>query len=141
MADPSEKPDETTRSGRQESAESPPASGQAPASGPQQEQRVPVNIDESRLTAVYSNFCRVTGTPEEVILDFAVNSQPFEVSTQPIAVTQRIILSPMTAKRLTYALGMSVERHEATFGVLETNVVRRLRTGGPDQPQQPAAPF
>ena len=72
MADPSKRPDETARSGEQEPGSRPPASGPAPASGPQQEQRVPVNIDESRLTAVYSNFCRVTGTPEEVILDFAV---------------------------------------------------------------------
>jgi hypothetical protein len=100
-----------------------------------------MTLDESRLVAVYSNFCRVTGTPEEVILDFALNSQPFEVSTQPIGVSQRIILTPMTAKRLIYALGMSIERHEATFGVLETNVTRRLRPTGPNQPQGAAAPF
>jgi hypothetical protein len=99
-----------------------------------------VNIDESRLIAVYSNFCRVTGTPEEVILDFAINAKPFEVSTEPIVVSQRIILTPITAKRLIYALGMSVERHEATFGVLETNVSRRFRPGDAGA-QQPAAPF
>jgi hypothetical protein len=101
---------------------------------------VPVNIDESRVSTVYSNFCRVTGTPEEVILDFALNSKPFEVSSEPIDVTQRIILTPITAKRLIYALGMSVERHEATFGVLETNVTRRVRPGDAGA-QQPAAPF
>lgn len=133
MAEPVKKADE--------SAGGPPAGGGTPASVPQQEQRVPVDIDESRAVASYSNFCRVTGTPEEVILDFALNPQPFDVPTRPVVVTQRIILSPLTAKRLIYALGMSVERHEATFGVLETNVARRLRPTGPDQPQQPAAPF
>jgi len=133
VADPVNRPDE--------SSGATPPSGGSPASAPQQEQRVPVDIDESRVATVYSNFCRVTGTPEEVILDFALNPQPFDVPTQPIVVTQRIILNPLTAKRLIYALGMSVERHEATFGVLETNVARRLRPGGPNQPQQPAAPF
>ena len=111
------------------------------AAVPQPEPRVPMEIDESRLVASYSNFCRVTATPEEVILDFSLNSRPFEEPTAPLEVSQRIILNPITAKRLTYALEMSVERHEATFGVLETNVLRRLRPSGPDQPQQPAAPF
>ena len=138
MAEPTKRPDEREQSGIQGAAGDPAAGGGTPAAGPQQ---VPMNLDESRLVAVYSNFCRVTGTPEEVILDFALNSQPFEVSTQPINVTQRIILTPMTAKRLIYALGMSVERHEATFGVLETNVSRRLRPVGPNQSQQSAAPF
>ena len=32
---------------------------------------------------------------------------------------------------------MSVERHEATFGVLETNVVRRLRPAVPTNPSSP----
>ncbi|MGQ9574534.1 MAG: DUF3467 domain-containing protein [Thermoguttaceae bacterium] len=102
---------------------------------------MPVQIEDSKLVASYANFCRVTGTPEEVILDFALNSQPLEATTQPVLISQRIILNPYTAKRLLYALQMSVERHEATFGALETNVARRLRPAtGPDQPQ-PAAPF
>ncbi len=68
MAEPTNRPDETQQSG---------AAGNPAASGGAQQQ-VPVNIDESKLVALYSNFCRVTGTPEEVILDFALNSQPFE---------------------------------------------------------------
>jgi hypothetical protein len=132
VAEPTRNPDELGQSGSQGAAGDPAAGGA---------QQAPLSMDESRLVTVYSNFCRVTGTPEEVILDFALNSKPFETSPEPISVSQRIILTPMTAKRLIYALGMSVERHEATFGVLETNVGRRLRPTGPNQPQGAAAPF
>ena len=54
-------------------------------------QRQPqIQIDDSKVIAAYSNFCRVTGTPEELIIDFGLNPQPFGVPTQPIAITQRI---------------------------------------------------
>ena len=71
---------------------------------------------------MYTNFCRVTGTPEELIIDFGLNPQPFGVPTVPIPVTQRIITNFFTAKRMLHALMMTVQRHEATFGVIETNV-------------------
>jgi hypothetical protein len=38
-----------------------------------------------------------------------------------------------TAKRLLAALQMSVQRHEAVFGVLETDIQKRLRV--PNQGQ------
>ena len=68
-------------------------------------------------TGVVSNFCRVTGTPEELIVDFGLNPQPFGVPTAPIAITQRIITNFYTAKRMLAALQMTIQRHEATFGV------------------------
>ena len=87
--------------------------------------RVP--IDDSNLIACYANFCRVIGTPEELIIDFGLNPQPFGIVTQPIAVVQRIITNFYTAKRMLYALQVTVERHEATFGAMEVNVDRRIR--------------
>ncbi|MFM8406684.1 MAG: DUF3467 domain-containing protein, partial [Pirellulaceae bacterium] len=45
----------------------------------------------------------------------------------PIVVKQRIIMNFYTAKRLLAALQMSVQRHEAVFGVLETDINKRLR--------------
>ena len=88
--------------------------------------RVQIQIDDSRATALYANFCRVTGTPEELIIDFGLNAQPFGVPTEPIIVTQRIITNYYTAKRMLAALQMSIQRHEATFGVLETDVQKRV---------------
>jgi len=87
-----------------------------------------LQIDDSKILALYANFCRVTGTPEELIIDFGLNPQPFEVPTNPIPVTQRIITNFYTAKRMLHALAMTIERHEATFGVLEVNVERRVRS-------------
>ncbi len=85
----------------------------------------PPKVDESNLTATYANFCRVTGTPEELLVDFGLNAQPIGSVEEPIAVTQRIVLNYFTAKRLLQALGMSVARHEQVFGPLETDVLKR----------------
>jgi hypothetical protein len=94
-----------------------------------QHQRVQVEIDDSKAVALYANFCRVTGTPEELIIDFGLNPQPFGVPTAPIAVTQRIVSNFFTAKRMLHALQLTIQRHEATFGVLETDVQKRVRPG------------
>jgi hypothetical protein len=94
-------------------------SNQAPA----QQQ---VAIDDTKANPFYANFCRVMGTPEELIIDFGLNPQPFGVPTAPIAVSQRIVINLFTAKRLWQALAMTLQRHEAIFGVLETDVQKRL---------------
>jgi len=122
-------------------AQAPAAQGQA---RPQQ-QRVQVQIDDSKALANYANFCRVTGTPEELIIDFGLNPQPIGVPTSPIPITQRIITNFYTAKRMLHALSLTVQRHEATFGVLEIDVQKRVRPGlmaGPPQapPPQPPQP-
>ena len=89
--------------------------------------RAQVQIDDTKVIACYANFCRVTGTPEELIIDFGLNPQPVGIPTQPIPVTQRIITNFYTAKRMLHALQLTVQRHEATFGVLEVDVQRRVR--------------
>jgi hypothetical protein len=88
-----------------------------------------VQLDDSSVVSSYSNFCRVTGTPEELIIDFGLNTQPVGIPDKPIRVNQRIILNHFTAKRLLAALSMSVQRHEAAFGVLETDVRKRVQIG------------
>ncbi|MGD0516913.1 MAG: DUF3467 domain-containing protein [Thermoguttaceae bacterium] len=101
-----------------------------PAAAPQQQaQRVQIEIDDSKVTANYANFCRVTGTPEELIIDFGLNPQPFGIPSHPIPVSQRIITNFYTAKRMLHALQLTIQRHEATFGVLETDVQKRVRPG------------
>ena len=85
-----------------------------------------IRVDDSHLTAMYANFCRVTGTPEELILDFGLNPQPSQNPAEPIAVNQRIVTNYFTAKRILQALTLTLERHEVAFGVLETNVEQRL---------------
>jgi hypothetical protein len=97
-----------------------------PQAAPAQPQQPQIRVDDSKVIASYSNFCRVTGTPEELIIDFGLNPQPFGVPAEPIPVTQRIVTNFYTAKRMLHALQLTIQRHEATFGVLETDVQRRV---------------
>ena len=101
----------------------PPA--EQPPEAPEQPQSRQVAVDDSRAISGYSNFCRLTGTPEELLIDFGLNTQPFGTPTEPVRVTQRIVTNLYTAKRLLHALQLTVQRHEAVFGVLETDVQRR----------------
>jgi hypothetical protein len=94
---------------------------------PAQQQMVQVEVDDSHTTALYANFCRVTGSPEELIVDFGLNPQPVGMPKSPISVTQRIVMNYYTAKRLLHALHLSVQRHEAVFGVLETDIQKRVK--------------
>ena len=93
------------------------------------QQQVPV--EASGLAAAYANFFRVTGTPEELVLDFGLNTQQM-TTTGPEAVklSHRLVLSFYTAKRLLGALQWAVNRYENNFGVLETDFQKRTRTPG-----------
>lgn len=100
----------------------------APEAAPQQQAApVQVQVVDDNADANYANFCRVTGSPEELIVDFGLNPQPVGVPKDPIHVNQRVIMNFYTAKRLLAALQMSVQRHEAVFGVLETDIQKRLK--------------
>ena len=102
------------------------APANAPAAAKPAEQPK-VNVDDSHVSAGYANFCRVSSTPEELILDLGLNPHPYGTGETTIAVTQRIILNHFTAKRLLSALSMALQRHEQAFGVLETDVRKRIR--------------
>jgi hypothetical protein len=93
---------------------------------PAQQQSTQVAVDDSRAVTGYANFCRLTGTPEELLIDFGLNAQPFGTPTQPLRVTQRVVTNLFTAKRLLHALHLAVQRHEAVFGALETDVQKRV---------------
>lgn len=87
-----------------------------------------IKVDDSHATAGYANFCRVSSTPEELILDLGLNPHPYSTGETTVHITQRIILNHFTAKRLLNALGVALQRHESAFGVLETDVRKRVKT-------------
>ena len=93
--------------------------------GQHAQQATEVVVDDSGTLPSYSNFCRVTATPEEVILDFGLNPQPFATGRQEVKAIQRIVMNFYTSKRLLTALGMTIQRHEGTFGAIELDVRRR----------------
>ena len=128
--DPSEREDSTLAK-----SESTPTVEEKPAAIPEAQQlprpaapaaqQTEVVVDETGAHAAYANFARVTATPEEVIVDFALNPQPFAVGRQDVKVSQRLIMNFYTAKRLLGALQMTIQRHESAFGAIELDVRRR----------------
>jgi len=91
-----------------------------------------VVVDDTGANAGYANFCRVSSTPEELILDLGLNPTPYATGKVDVKVTQRIILNHFTAKRLWSALSMALQRHEQAFGVLETDVRKRVKSAPVD---------
>jgi hypothetical protein len=104
---------------------------------PQQNPQVPqtneVVVDDTGTQPTYANFCRVTATPEEIILDFGLNTQPFATGRQDVKANQRIVMNLYTTKRLLAAIGTTIQRHEQTFGTIELDVRRRVSTPQPSQ--------
>ena len=73
-------------------------------------------INSAKAQVTYANFCRGTLTPEEVILDllgFNTNAFGVKVLDEDLDITNRVIMSPSTAKRLLLLLNDIVRRHEA----------------------------
>ncbi|MEW4490393.1 DUF3467 domain-containing protein [Thalassoglobus sp. JC818] len=107
-------------------AESSQTSTEQSSSSETGQQQVRIELDDTNVEALYANLCRVSSTPEEVILDLAVNPNPMATGSQKLKVTQRVILNHYTAKRLAALLTATVQRHEQAFGRLEVDVRKRL---------------
>ena len=103
-----------------ESVDLTPAPPVAPPSPPQ------ISVNDKHVVAAYANFARVSGTPEELILDFGLNSNVPGAAEDAIHTEQRVVVNYYTAKRLFQVLAMTVQRHEAAFGTIEVNVDRRV---------------
>ena len=99
--------------------DSPPAAeSQPPADGPTE------NLGNAQV--MYVNFCRVTGNPEEVILDFALQTEPGSGPDHPLTAPQRITLSHYTAMRLMQLLQLTIQNYEGLFGPVETTIEKRF---------------
>jgi hypothetical protein len=95
---------------------------------PAQQQPQQFAVDTSAMSTNYANFARVTGTPEELILDFGLNTQMTPTpGGEPVKLTHRLVINFITAKRLLGALHMAVQQHENVYGVIEVDVQKRVR--------------
>jgi hypothetical protein len=104
---------------------------------PQANQQVQVPISDADMESLYVNFFRVTGNPDEVLLDLGMYSQVIGATgPEPVHLSHRLIMNFVTAKKLAEVLRVVVSRHEQAFGVVEVDPNRRLRFN-PRQ-QQPA---
>ena len=103
----------------------------APAA-PGQAQQIQVSINDAEMASVYVNFFRVTGNPDEVLLDLGMYSQVMGAAgPEPIELSHRLVMNFVTAKKLAEVLRVVVARHEQAFGVVELDPNRRLRVQPP----------
>jgi hypothetical protein len=109
----------------------------SPPAQPQAAPQFPT--DYSSLSTVYTNFCRVSVTPEELVLDFGLNTTMTPNQTEPIKLTHRVVMNFYTAKRLMNAMIGVVAQYENTYGALELDFQRRIRNL-PRPGGAPAAP-
>jgi hypothetical protein len=109
------------------------ADEQEPQSGamvpvPPQPPPVRLEMTAQGMTTTYANFFRVAGTFEELLLDFGFHSGlVVGTQTEPAKITHRMVMTFPTAKRLLGALQAAVQRHEQTFGPVETDPQKRVR--------------
>ena len=93
----------------------------------EQTEALALHYDES-AHAAYSNFCRITGTPEEIIMDFALNPNAFgKVIDEPVEIDHRIVMGYQAAKRTALVLLETVRRFEERFGEVELDPRKRLK--------------
>ena len=83
-----------------------------------------VKWDDANMRSSYANVCNVASTREEVVLLFGIN-QAWHAGQKEVTVqlTDRIILSPFAAKRLSVLLSNLLREHESRFGALSIDRV------------------
>ena len=88
--------------------------------------KVSVEFKDAGAHVCYANFCRVSRSPEELILDVGLNPHPGGQVPSEVTVSQRIVMNPYTAKRLLGALSIALRQHEDTFGEVQVDVRKRV---------------
>lgn len=102
------------------------AGGAQGQQGQQGAQQIPT--DYSQLSTIYTNFCRISLTHEEVVLDFGLNTQMTPTVTEPIKLTHRVVMNFFTAKRLLNVLLNVINQYENIYGALEIDPQKRVRS-------------
>ena len=78
-----------------------------------------IKWDDSSMKSSYANVCNVTSTREEVVMLFGMN-QAWNRGQKEVTIhlTDRIVVSPYAAKRLSMLLQGVVNEYEKRFGAL-----------------------
>jgi hypothetical protein len=78
-----------------------------------------IKWDDSNMKSSYANVCNVTSTREEVVMLFGMN-QAWNRGQKEVTIqlTDRIVISPYAAKRMSVLLTNVVKEYENRFGAL-----------------------
>ena len=76
-----------------------------------------VRWDSANMRSAYANVFNVAGTREEVVILFGMN-QTWDATQQELTVqlSDRIVLSPFVAKRLSLVLNNVIRNYESQYG-------------------------
>jgi len=82
-----------------------------------------IKWDDTGMKSSYANVCNVTSTREEVVLLFGMN-QAWNRGQKEVTIhlTDRIVVSPYAAKRLSMLLQGVVTEYEKRFGTLNIDL-------------------
>ena len=82
--------------------------------------QVKIRWDSSNMRSAYANVFNVAGTREEVVLLFGMN-QAWDATQKELTVqlSDRLVLSPFVAKRLSLVLGNVIRDYELRYGKLD----------------------
>jgi len=83
--------------------------------------KIGVKWDDSKMQTTYANVVNVNTTREEVSIFFGTNqtwNMP-EDKEFDVVLTDRMMLNPYAAKRLSVLLGAVLGQYESRFGVLD----------------------
>jgi len=88
--------------------------------GAGEERRGVLNLRYERAQTNYANVAVLTCTPEEVVLNFGINVNPPTPRREVnVEVTNRVVMSYPSAKRLAITLSSIIQRYEAQHGVIQ----------------------
>lgn len=100
---------------------------QAAANQPEEQaQQTTINWDGSNMRSTYANVCNVSSTREEVTLLFGINKN-WHAGQKDLTVelSDRIVLNPFAAKRLSTLLSNTISEYEKLFGEIELNLPKQ----------------
>ncbi|MBR1784256.1 MAG: DUF3467 domain-containing protein [Bacteroidales bacterium] len=80
-----------------------------------EQQNLKINISPEVSKGVYSNFVVVSHGPTEIVIDFAQLLPGIDGA----AVRERVLMSPVHAKRMAAALADNLRKYEQQFGPIE----------------------
>jgi len=87
--------------------------------------QVKLRWDTSNMRSAYANVFNVAGTREEVVFLFGMN-QAFDAAQKELTIqlSDRLVLSPFVAKRLSIVLNNVIKDYESKHGKLDVETKR-----------------
>jgi hypothetical protein len=98
-------------------------------SGAQESGQTKILWDDSNMQSVYSNASNVAGGREEIVLLFGMN-QAWHAGQKEVKVqlSDRIVMSPFAAKRLSMLLNNVLKDYEKLYGTLDHGMASTPRS-------------